>query len=201
MNKILYGVAVNDADYRVRITENYYKPCGKRSNKDIWVCPFYAAWKNMLGRVYGNQKRKAYEGVGICDSWLLFSNFKRWMETQPWEGNSLDKDLIGSGKLYSEDTCIFIPHEVNSFLIDQKKRKHKGVSFHKRINKWQANVNNPFSGKLESLGYYDTEDLASAAYYRRKVELAKDLSKVYLETRPDISKALLLKFSKGGSSE
>ena len=29
----------------------------------------------------------------MADDWLSFMAFKNWMQEQPWQGNSLDKDI------------------------------------------------------------------------------------------------------------
>ena len=46
------------------------------------------------------------------------------------------------------------------------KSKHSGVSFHKRLGRWQASIR--VKRKLVHLGYFDTEDQAAAK--RRQVE-------------------------------
>lgn len=49
-------------------------------------------------------------GCSVCEEWLTFSNFKRWMEQQDYEGKALDKDLLVSqNKTYSSETCVFVP--------------------------------------------------------------------------------------------
>lgn len=174
---ILYKIAVNDANYKTRLVQNYINSDGKRTNKDVWVCPYFSKWKNMLSRCYGKSSHKCYGKVSVCDSWLLFSNFKSWMEKQPWEGNSLDKDLLVLGNtVYSPDTCIFLPKHVNSFMIDQKKQQYTGTSYHKYVGKWQANVSNPFTNKLENLGYYSSQKDAYNVWLERKRVLAKKLA-------------------------
>lgn len=193
----LYGVAINDADYKVRVTENYTKPCGKRTSRDLWVCPYFSRWKNLISRVYGTSKKKAYDGVTVCEDWLLFSNFKAWMESQNWVGMQLDKDLkVKGNKVYSPETCMFIPAEVNSFLIDQKKsEKFKGTSWHIHCEKYQVNVSNPFTKKLENLGYFDSKVTANSAYQARKTELAMELAKSYEKSYPEIGSAILKHFN------
>ena len=45
----------------------------------------------------------------------------------------------------------------------------KGVSFHRRLGRWQAQIS--FGGRVLGLGYYPTPELASAAYEARSAEL------------------------------
>lgn len=81
--------------------------------------PLYKTWSHMLERCY-NPKFKAYpnyggRGVKVCEEWLSFSNFevqaKRMKNYDKFIKNphlySLDKDIIGNGKLYSFETCVF----------------------------------------------------------------------------------------------
>lgn len=119
------GEGINDADYEV----TKFGPVGSDGKKTrLWVCPFYEKWMNLMRRTAsgGCSKRGCYKSVEICEEWKTFSNFRKWMETQDWEGKVLDKDLKGTGKLYSPETCMFIPSELNLFLVG--KRKSKGVS-------------------------------------------------------------------------
>lgn len=103
---------VNDADYVVKPTVN-----GKRQH-----CPFYVAWQAMKRRCCADEykvKNPTYGSVTCCKEWLYFSNFKTWMEQQPWEGMDLDKDILVKGNLvYSPETCRFVPHAINSVFRD-----------------------------------------------------------------------------------
>lgn len=120
MSKLVCGVGINDAGYKVQIKTSERLE-GKRTRTSIWKCPFYVKWQNMLERCYS--KREAYhtyEGCVVCEEWLIFSNFKKWMEKQNWEGKYLDKDLLGDGKIYSVDTCCFLDNQTNTFIINNK---------------------------------------------------------------------------------
>tara|TARA_R110002049_G_C8858977_1_gene538029 strand:+ start:91 stop:618 length:528 start_codon:yes stop_codon:yes gene_type:complete len=106
--KLIYGVATNDASYSVTINVDGV----------VYVCPFYSRWVAMLRRCYSvdyKKKKKTYEDCYSCDSWLLFSCFKLWMETQDWKGKELDKDILIKGnKMYSPGTCLFVTTKENS---------------------------------------------------------------------------------------
>ena len=52
----------------------------------------------------------------------------------------------------------------------------KGVSWHRRIGKWQAQINE--CGKRRSLGYYDTVEQASSAYRERARALHGDFARL-----------------------
>ena len=84
-------------------------------------CPYYERWKSILCRCYSkkfHERNQVYVGCSICEEWIYSLNFKHWMETQDWKGKVLDKDILFPGnKIYSPETCIFVPIEVNSLII------------------------------------------------------------------------------------
>jgi hypothetical protein len=96
---IIHGVGINDADY-----------------KSLKRCPFYKRWVNLIGRCYGGHEPD-YEDCSVCEDWLTFSKFRAWMETQKWRGQELDKDILVFGnKIYSPETCVFIPMPLNKLF-------------------------------------------------------------------------------------
>jgi hypothetical protein len=79
----------------------------------------YKTWHHMLERCYDKNK-KAYNlyggnGVKVCERWLYFANFiediKEILNYDKYIASpnlySLDKDILGTGKLYSKETCMF----------------------------------------------------------------------------------------------
>lgn len=89
----------------------------------------YTVWDSMLKRVYDESVRdryKLYKNVTVCERWLVFANFledikyidgyELWFNN-PKQGISLDKDLKQQGiknKVYSLETCCFIPNSENA---------------------------------------------------------------------------------------
>lgn len=67
-----------------------------------------------------------------------------------------------------------------------------GVSKNKRTGKYLSCVSNPFTGKGEMLGKFDTELEAHLAWKARKHELACQLAE--LETDPRIVKVLQTRY-------
>lgn len=168
----LFGVGINDADYTQQIKA---RVDGKQ--KSVWICPYYKTWKAMLVRCFCNKARGAhlsYTGNSVCEEWLTFSKFKAWMETQDWEGKQLDKDFLSKDcKIYSPETCLFISQELNKLLIDKTSTNGKysqGVSFHKRVGKFQAQVSVGMGKKPVHLGYFTDEAAAHGAWLVAKAE-------------------------------
>lgn len=198
LSKLFLGVGINDADYVVQIKETVGYVDGKQKRKLVWTCPFYQKWASMLSRCYSSrvQKRQpAYVGVTVCEEWLTFSNFKSWMEKQDWEGKELDKDLLFHGNLiYSPETCVFLDKPLNLFLSKDPivNREVRGVTFDKRTGKYRAQCSNPFTGKNEYLGLFDSPEEGSAAYMNKKYEFAAIFAE--LQTDERVSKALLSRY-------
>ena len=180
MNKLVYGVGVNDLDYRTRVYEDLPKNGGKRVQKPVFICKYYTAWKRMLERCYSNkylESRPSYIDASVCNEWLSATAFKKWMEQQDWQGKSLDKDIIVPGnRLYSPETCAFVLNVTNTFVLARDASRGDypiGVDLYKRTGKYIARCENLSIGKNESLGYYSTPEEAHEAWRKRKHELAQ----------------------------
>lgn len=194
MGRLICGVGVNDAGYTV------YEWEMRRGKVHVtWRCPFYQAWSRMIRRCYGESFQKrcpSYIGCSVCEEWLHFSNFRKWMEAQDWQGNHLDKDLIIEGnRVYSPDSCAFISPKLNNFLISGLSRRGRfpiGVSIQKSTGKYVAYCKNPFSGKGENLGSYDSPQEAHRAWKERKYQLACQYSEAIQDDR--IAIALIKRF-------
>ena len=180
MNKLVFGVGVNDLPYRTQVYEEVSKNGGKRIRKAVFLCKYYAAWRDMLRRC--NSKKlleihPSYSGTSVCSEWLYASEFKKWMEQQDWDGKSLDKDIIAPGsKLYSPETCAFVLPATNTFVVANDARRGDypiGVSLYKRTGKYQAQCRNPFSEERGYLGLFSTPKEAHEAWRKRKHELAQ----------------------------
>ena len=180
MNKLVYGVGVNDLGYRTRVYEEVTKNGGKRILKSVFLCKYYTAWGSMLERCYSKkflESRPSYIGTSVCSEWLYATAFKKWMEQQDWHGKCLDKDIVVPGsKLYSPETCAFVLQATNSFVTARDACRGDypiGVSLYKRTGKYIARCKNPFTGKKEHLGYFSTPEEAHEAWRKRKHELAQ----------------------------
>jgi hypothetical protein len=118
------------------------------------------------------------------------------MEAQDWEGKHLDKDLLDYGnKLYSPETCRFIPPLVNKFIKESRETRGKlpiGVCWHERDGKFVSQCSNPFNGKREFLGYFSTPEDAHLAWLKRKLILATEIS-LQLDDK-DVARALINRY-------
>ena len=188
--KLMHGVGIND----VKSVTKYSFENGKY--KLVWRCPYYVRWCGMLERCYSKRYQKnqpTYVGCSVCKEWLTLSNFKSWMETQDWENKQLDKDLlIYQNKVYSPETCCFIPREVNLFLTRREKNRGLyplGVSYKIKPQKSIAELTKPFLSNISIdsndtyLGHFNTPEEAHRMWQKAKIERAEVLKKEQTDIR------------------
>jgi len=161
------GVAVNDVD-----------GASVRS-KDVVVRGLYIVWYNMIQRCCSSLHRNKYPTYADCavrDEWLNLSGFMRWARPRYQPGLELDKDILSAGcKIYSPETCAFVPRDLNRFLLDGKQSDRGlpvGVSRHKKTGRLVAQCSNPFLSRREHIGLFDDAAEAHLAWRSRKHELA-----------------------------
>ena len=147
----------------------------------------YELWTHMLQRCYSDtykKKRPTYEGCEVSDKFKSYEYFYEWCHKQIGFGNDgngnpfqLDKDLLIKGnKVYSEDSCVFLPHEINSLLVKRTASRGEhliGVSWHNTSKSFVAQVNKN-KGKSEYLGSFNTELEAFNAYKKAKEAFVKE---------------------------
>ena len=147
----------------------------------------YNLWQGMLKRCYNStykKKHPTYEGCEVSDKFKSYEHFYEWCHKQVGFGNDgngnpfhLDKDLLVKGnKVYSEDSCVFLPQEINSLLTKctASRGEHLiGVCWHKKDNAFVSRVSKN-KGKREYLGYFKTEIEAFNAYKKAKESFIKE---------------------------
>lgn len=201
MKRLILSIGINDADYRVEERELVTNPDGTFSNKLIWICPTYQAWRNMLIRCYSlkeKERNPTYKDAMCIEAWLVFSAFKLWSDAQGGaKGKQLDKDIISpNNKLYSPETCAYVLKRTNGFVLECSASVGEyalGVSWKKANNKFQASCSNPFTKKREYLGLFSSETEAHEAWRKRKHELAQLVSAT--ESDPRVVEALKKRYS------
>lgn len=167
-------------NYRPSVCGIGYIGEGKHKSKNNGkVTDVYFSWRNMLARCYDEANlanQRTYRDCSVCEEFKNFQVFAEWYTTHEsfGLGYEIDKDLLISGnKIYSPETCTFLPKEINVAL--NKERVNKGISLGltKRENrdKYRALVFN--NGIRIHLGDYDTPEEASEAYVKAKEEYVK----------------------------
>ena len=86
---------------------------------------------------------------------------------------NIDKDILGGvNSAYSEDTCIFIPQEVNKFFTQRSADRGEhplGVSWRDRSKKFVARCS--LNSAECHLGYYNNPMEAHKQWQIKKVQL------------------------------
>jgi len=136
---------------------------------DIQNASSYPSWKTWLYMLKRVTTNPTYVNVKICDEWLHFSNFNKWYNLHYRPGWDLDKDLKGH-LLYSPDTCVYLPKEINQCL-----QRHKGIK--KSNGVWIAEYSR--GGQIERIGEYGSKEEAQEAYLKGKKEYLDYLVQLY----------------------
>ena len=143
----------------------------------------YVLWCSMLKRCYSTTLKKqqpTYEGCEVSDKFKSYEYFYEWCQNQIGFGNrdwQLDKDLLIKGnKIYSENTCVFIPREINQILVKCTASRGEyliGVSWSKTNKAFKAMVSRS-KGRSEYLGLFKTELEAFNVYKQAKETFIKE---------------------------
>ena len=144
----------------------------------------YRLWNNMVNRCYNEKELSRYPTYKDChvsEDWRYLSNFKEWCNNQIGFGNQgwhLDKDiLVEDSKMYSPETCCFVPQEINAALTNNKSVRGsfpQGVIYNSTKTRYRARIQRGY--KWESLGTYDTPEEAFYAYKPVKEAYIKSLA-------------------------
>lgn len=88
----------------------------------------YQRWRNMIVRCNQDRDgafRPSYLGCSVCPEWCDLSKFFNWcINHSQWNNGEweLDKDILLKGnKVYSPETCSFVPTEINNLFIKRNK--------------------------------------------------------------------------------
>ena len=144
----------------------------------------YNCWSAMLTRCYSesyHSTRETYRDCEVEPSWLNLTTFRKWFELNHIKGYHLDKDLLVQGnRVYSENTCTFIPQEVNAAIVEKSKvidGCEGGVS--KRRVKGKTEYNGLYNVSFGRKYLGRTRDLDEAN------SLYKEYKKFYFEVMVD----------------
>ena len=174
--------------------EGKYK--GKENGK---ATKCYNTWKNMLKRCYDpkyHEKYPTYIDCKVCEEWLNFQNFAKWYYENYYEIEGqkmcLDKDILMKyNKIYSPDTCVFVPNIINVlFTKNDKNRGNNPIGvFDCENGKYRVDcsVYNFEKNKKERkyLGVYDTQEEAFEVYKEFKERYIKKVADYYKDKIPD----------------
>ena len=155
------------------------KGCIGESNVSSKGTKEYASWYGMFTRCY-NEKyhvtKPSYIGCSIDVRWYNFQNFIGWFKNnfnpEYMQGWHLDKDILVKGnKIYSPETCCFVPNEINILFTTVKCKGYRtrpcGKKFQVRLRKLN---------KETMIGDFNSEEEAFQAYKIAKEAYIKEVA-------------------------
>lgn len=147
--KLVAGIGNNDACFATQ---------GKIEGKS-YKHRAYDAWREMLRRCYDTSihiQYPQYKDVKVCEEWLSFTSFYQWWKCNYVEGYQLDKDLlIENNKIYSSETCLYVPNYLNNFLSNCQKISCSYIS---SIQKYRVQISS--FGKNKFIGNFANKEEA-----------------------------------------
>jgi hypothetical protein len=158
-------------------------------------------WNNMFTRCYNanyHKERPGYAECTICDEWLdentgkqAFYDFvdENYYTLESGECVELDKDILVKGnKIYSPETCIFVPQSINAMFEHSTGKEGKdlpiGVTYIEKTKK-HYNASLSVNGRTVTLGYYETPEEAFKVYKKHKEAVILAKADLYRNEIPD----------------
>ena len=170
-----------------------YRGVGKyRSKEDGKITAMYNSWHKMFVRCYDKRyltEKSTYTGCEVDERFHNFQDFGVWYVENYYTVGSevmhLDKDIMVKGnKVYSPDTCVFVPSRINMLIINNKRSRGKypvGVLKTGKRYTAELRVNKHTSGWL---GTFDTPEEAFLAYKTAKEAYIKEVADEYKDKIP-----------------
>ena len=157
------------------------------------TCKKYETWRGLFKRCYDEKslaKSPTYRECDVCNEWHNYQVFGDWYDENyyevPNEKMELEKDILVKGnKLYSPETCIFVPKTINNLFIRTNLRRRNlptGVTKYK--DKYMATVSNKKENNSQYIGTFDTPEKAFMAYKKAKEEIIKEYAEIYKQYIP-----------------
>jgi hypothetical protein len=155
--KTIAGRGINDSDYATQ-------------SKGV-TCPMFSAWCRMLRK-----------DVEVSEEWLLFSNFRGWMERQDWEGKQISPYVFGDGSIYSAQTCCFVDRKL-AFIV-----KSLRLGTGKTVDIPHGFSPRPYRAVVSGkhVGYYKTQEEAEIGWKRALLKELKSSARKYIGTRTEL---------------
>jgi hypothetical protein len=141
----------------------------------------YVAWSSMISRCH-NLRFPSYKEITVCEEWHNFQVFAEWFENNyksHMEGWHLDKDILKKGnKIYSPETCTFVPRDINMLFVKCNKSRGKyPIGVRESGDKFKVECN--IYGKYKYLGTFNTIEEAFQAYKIAKEAEIKRVAEIW----------------------
>ena len=171
--RMVFGVGINDSNKAISKGRT-------RSDDDYYI------WHGMIQRCYDRKfqdEHPTYKDCTTCEDWKYFSNFQKWFSEPDngyKKGYHLDKDILVKGnKIYSPQTCCFVPVEINSlFTKTNKLRGDLPIGVQHYAN-GRYRVFLQYRGYPKYLGVFDDKHEAFMVYKKAKEAYIKEMADEY----------------------
>jgi hypothetical protein len=148
-------------------------------------------WFSMLKRCQegGGEQKKYPRYVGSTNQFECFGDFVEWSQQevgyklrenvgkQSW-AYCLEKDILGNGsKIYSPETCLYVPNAVNIFLTARNASRGDypiGAAWKEKNKKFQAQVRDRNTSRY--LGLHSDPMDAHRAWQLGKIDIGRNFA-------------------------
>lgn len=163
----------------------------EKVSKDGILLDSYKSWFNMFRRCYDTKflkREPSYIRCEVSKEWIYYKNFKIWYNENFYkvddEEMNLDKDILMKGnKIYSPNTCIFVPKKINAIFTKRDyPNKSLPIGVYMNGNRYAARMY--FNGKQKFLGNFNTIDEAFNCYKENKETYIKEIAEEYKNKIP-----------------
>ena len=158
-------------------------------------------YANMFYRCHSKAYQKShpwYEGCTMCAEWLDpehgLERFAEWCNENYYvidgEGTiQLDKDILVKGnKIYSPDTCIFVPKRINCMFSGSSRKNENGmpmgVQCSDRRQQYYPVLNGLDGRNIIDREYFDTSEEAWRRYAQYKQDYIISVAETYRSVVP-----------------
>lgn len=141
----------------------------------------YNQWAGMKIRA---GTHKFYEGVSLSDKFKSYDSWCEWAKKQKGFMNvepsgkvwAIDKDILGDGKLYSEDVCVFVPVEINNLIKSSgNKGLPTGVWYDSGVSYHNYKAIGGYLGHQFQLGGFSDVKRAHFVYLQFRTWMVEDI--------------------------
>lgn len=149
--------------------------------------PYYIRWAGMISRCYAEGGRKcnpSYNDSSMHEKWHNLQNFGGWYVNHPYRNDSweIDKDILFKGnKVYSEETCIFVPKYINTMFTKCNTMRDDlpiGVVRTAKSKYYRMICSDSLDGKVSISGFTSPEE-AFYSYKEHKEAVIQKAANIY----------------------
>jgi hypothetical protein len=151
----------------------------------------FQTWYNMHTRSenYSGLKPE-YADVKVCEEWFNFQNFAKWYHDNYYEVEgdimNLDKDVLQpNSRIYSPDTCCFLPRRLNEIFHNMNKIRSNGLP----IGIETAKRKNSNDGYRVKVTYVDENN--NRKYVRKTFNLLEDAKSFYSKFKQEDTRRII----------